>query len=444
MTHTVTVTASAISHTPRHVQIAMAVVFLLGMAVFTSVAFTNIAVLGLVLAAPFAWVDFLKTKQVIEPDAKLFLGLVLALCVWDVCTNVLAGYGFGAALKELLHDMRTFGFIVVLWAIFVNPRVARIAFWAVCVTVLVLASINLFMTLFGLQAQGQYFTTGRLRISYMSHMYGQALVGFVFVLAQMWLVRPSLSWRVGLPIALLVLSLFLASERRTGYVLLLAGFGLWVLLNAKRFYVGKYKWWLLLIALAAVIGASSSNIVHNRMAQALVEVNEYLAMSPQERVTAVGAVRIRMQYVSTVVEVIKQSNWWIGIGSLDLPEAYQAAAINMGLEPGTYAWSKYNWSNPHNEYLFMLATKGVVGLALYLAIFAQACRVAWGKTDEVQRIGLVMFVFLFMLSITTNSMMVDMEEGHFTLLILLAFLAPKSLDLVCAKLPNVQKEKIAS
>jgi hypothetical protein len=51
---------------------------------------------------------------------------------------------------------------------------------------------------------------------------------------------------------------------------------------------------------------------------------------------------------------------------------------------------------------------------------------------------------LFMLSITTNSMMVDMEEGHFTLLILLAFLAPKSLDLVCAKLPNVQKEKIAS
>ena len=179
------------------------------------------------------------------------------------------------------------------------------------------------------------------------------------------------------------------------------------------------------------------------MALALTEVNEYLAMSPQERVSAVGAVRIRMQYVSTVIEVIKQSNWWIGIGSLDFPAAYQAAAINMGLEPGTYAWSKYNWSNPHNEYLFMLATKGVVGLALYLAIFVQACRVAWGKTDEVQRIGLVMFVFLFMLSITTNSMMIDMEEGHFTLLILLVFLAPKSLSLTCAKSPIVQKEKVA-
>jgi O-antigen ligase len=428
MTHPVAATAT--SHTPRHVQIAIAMGCLLGMAVFTSVAFTNMAVLGLVLVAPFAWREFLKTKQAIEPDAQLFLGLVLALCVWDVCTNVLAGFGLGAALKELLHDLRTLGFVVVLWAVFVDPRVARVAFWAVCITVLVLASINLLMTLFGFQAQGQYFTTGHMRMSHMSHMYGQALVGFVFVLAQMWLVRPSLSWRVGLPIALLVMSLFLASERRTGYVLLLAGFGLWGLLNAKRFYVSKYKWWLLLTALAVVIGASSSDVVHNRMAQAIAEVNEYLAMSPQERVSAVGAVRIRMQYVSTVIEVIKQSNWWIGIGSLDLPTAYQAAAISMGLEPGTFAWSKYNWSNPHNEYLFMLATKGVVGLALYLAIFAQACRVAWGKSDGVQRIGLMVFVFLFMLSITTNSMMIDMEEGHFTLLILLVFLAPKRLDLV--------------
>lgn len=431
MTHTVT--ASAISHNPRYVQIAMVVVCILGMAVFTSVAFTNIAVLGLVLVAPFAWQEFLKTKQVIEPDTKLFLGLVLALCVWDVCTNMLAGYGFGAALKELLHDMRTFGFILVLWAIFVNPRVAQIAFWAVCVTVLVLASINLFLTLLGLQAQGQYFTTGRLRMSYMSHMYGQALVGFVFVLAQMWLVKPSLSWRVGIPIALLVLSLFLASERRTGYVLLLAGFGLWVLLNVKRFCVGKYKWWLLLTALAVVIGAGSSNIVNNRMAQALAEVNEYLAMSPQERVSALGAVRIRMQYVNTVIEVIKQSNWWIGIGSLDLPVAYQAAAIKMGLEPETIAWSKYNWNNPHNEYIFMLATKGVIGLMLYLAVFGQACRVAWGKKDEVQRIGLIMFVFLFMLSVTTNSMMTDMEEGHFTMMILLIFMAPKSGGLFLTK-----------
>jgi hypothetical protein len=82
---------------PRHVHIPMAVVCLLGMALFTSVAFTNLAVLGLVLLDPFAWRDYFKAKQVTDPDARLFLGLVLALCVWDVCTNLLNSFERAAA-----------------------------------------------------------------------------------------------------------------------------------------------------------------------------------------------------------------------------------------------------------------------------------------------------------------------------------------------------------
>jgi O-antigen ligase len=436
-------TTTPTRQTPLHVQIATAVVCLFGMALFTSVAFTNITVLGLVLLAPFAWREFFKTNQVIQPDAKFFLCLVLALCAWDVCTNLLAGYGLGSALKALLHDLRTLGFVVVLWAVFVNPRVARIAFWAFAAGVLVLATLNLLFTLTGYVPQGQYFTTGNMRMSHMSHMYGQALVGLVFVLAQMWLVRPHLAWRAALPLVLLVASLFLASERRTGWLLLAAGFGVWGVLNAKRLFVGKYKWWLMLVV-AGVIGVvATSDVVHRRMVLAAVEFGQYLSMTPQERSGAVfGAVSLRMQYAATAWEAIKQSNWWVGVGSIGFQHAYQAAATTLEVTP--QSWAAYNWGNPHNEYLYMLATKGVVGLALYLTIFAQACRVAWGKTDEVQRIGLVMFVFLFMLSITTNSMMIDMEEGHFTLLILLIFLAPKSLDLACAKSPNVQKEKVAS
>jgi O-antigen ligase len=88
------------------------------------------------------------------------------------------------------------------------------------------------------------------------------------------------------------------------------------------------------------------------------------------------------------------------------------------------------YSNPHNEYLYMLATKGCLGLVLYLAIFAQACRMALKKKDEVQRVGMLMMVFLFMLSITTNSMMVDMKEGHFAMLMMLVFLAPRELNLL--------------
>lgn len=413
---------------PLHIKWALFTSVVFCFAIFTYVALTNLSVLTLLLAAPFAWWGFYKSQQNLETDERVFLSLITLICAWDVMVSLMAGHGLGEALKALLHDGRTFAFVVVLWALFTNVLLARTAFYAILTTVVVMASINLVMTLTGVIPQGKYFSYEFLHMSHLSHMYGQALVGLFFVLAQMWLVRPSLSWRVLLPMAFLVLSLFLASERRTGYILLLAGFGVWGLLNAKRLFVGKYKWWLVLAALAGVVVAVSSSVVQSRMVLAVAEFNQYLAMTPQERATSMlGSVSVRMQYMVTIWEAIRQSNWWVGVGSIDLPDAYQAAARQLGVSQ--QAWGTYNWSNPHNEYLHTLATKGLVGLLLYLAIFAQACRVAWGKTDEVQRIGLVMFVFLFLLSITTNSMMIDMEEGHFTLLIFLVFLAPKSLGL---------------
>ena len=417
--------------TKLHVRFALVFVVIFAMALFTSVAATNLAVLGLVSIAPFAWREFRRTQETMESAAKVFLSLIVAICAWDLFTNLYAGFDLISTLKALLHDMRTLGFVLVLWAVFANPYVARVAFWAICASVLALASVNLFATLAGRVPQGEYFTTGFMHMSHLSHMYGQALVGLIFVLAQMWLVRPSLSWRVAMPIALLVLSLLLASERRTGWLMLAAGLGVWALLNARRLLAGKYKWWLLLALVAAFGVVASSGVVHRRMALAMIEFNQYLSMTPQERATVTGAVSIRLQFASTMIELVTKSNWWIGVGSLGFTDAFHAAAARMGVTPE--AGATYNWGNPHNEYLFMLATKGVLGLMLYLAIFAQACRVAWGKLDEIQRIGLVMFVFLFMMSITSNSMMIDMEEGHFTMLILLIFLAPKSLDLIKQK-----------
>jgi O-antigen ligase len=420
---------------PFHMKWALLTSVVFCFAIFTYVALTNLSMFALLLAAPVAWWGFVKSQQGLEPEERVFLGLIILMCVWDVVVNLMAGHGLGDALKALMHDARTFAFVVALWALFTNVLLARTAFYAILVLVVVMVSINLVMTLTGVIPQGKYFSYEFLRMSHLSHIYGQALVGFFFVLAQMWLVRPNLSWRVLVPMALLVLSLFLASERRTGYVLLLAGFGVWGMLNAKRLFVGKYKWWLVLAVSAGAVVAVSSDVVQSRMVLAVAEFNQYLAMTPQERATSVlGAVSVRMQYVVTILEAIRQSNWWIGVGTIDLPSAYQAAAKQFGVSQ--QAWGTYNWSNPHNEYLHTLATRGVVGLALYLAIFAQACRVAWRKADEVQRVGLVMFVFLFMLSITTNSMMIDMEEGHFTLLILLVFLAPQSLELDGSKTEN--------
>ena len=403
-----------------HSRMACLFVVGIGVSLLTTVAGTNITTLLLLMTAPWAWISY--RMDVEERHSLLQLwGMIVALCAWSMLSNAFAGYGAQDLFLALLHDMRTFAFVVVLWAVFANSQVSRIGLWSLLVSVTALATANLVLTVSGYLPPGQYFWPTA------PHLYGQILVGFVFLLAQMLLVRPSLSWRVVVPMALLVMSLFFASERRTGYLQLAAGFVVWAALNHKRLLVGKYKWWFAVGAVAAFAAALASPIVQRRMAQVAFEVQQFLSQTPEERTAKETAVGIRLQYYVSVWELIKQSNWWFGVGSINFPDLFWQVNEKMG---GT---EKTLFSNPHNEYLYTLATKGAVGLVLYIAVFAQACRMAWKKTDEVQRIGLLVFVFLFMLSITTNSMMIDMEEGHFTMLVLLIFLAPKSLELIKPK-----------
>lgn len=401
-------------------KLSVVLVVLIALTLLTTTAGTNLTVLGLILVAPFAWRKF-SQKESIDRDSAIFLMLIVTICIWDLMTNTFSGHSLGMSLKALMHDMRTLGFVVILWAIFSNVKVARIALMALIFVVVCLALINLLLTLTGGLQQGKYFWSAA------PHMYGQILVGLFFVLAQMWLVRPSLSWRVIMPMMVLLLSLFIASERRTGYLLLAAGMVVWCLLNKQRIFVGKYKWWVLIGLLGSLVLATNSPIFQSRMQLVAFEVSQFLSMTTEQRVGINTSVGIRMQFYISIAELIKQSNWWVGIGSIDFAPAFYAVNQQMGATPEQAARAFSNFQNPHNEYLFMLATKGVIGLALYIAIFWQACRVAWKKVDEVQRVSLIMFVFLFMMSVTTNSMMTDMEEGHFMMLVLLIFLAPKSL-----------------
>lgn len=399
---------------------ALASISLFVAALLTTVAGINISVLLMLLATPWYWKSFqfeaIEKSHVIQ----LFL-LIAALCVWDVATNMIAGEGLGNALSAMQHDLRPFVYVVMLWSIFSVEKIARFALWAVIAVFVLIAAANLFATLFGFIQPGQYLWRT------MHHLHGQMSVGAIFLLAQLLLVQPKIKWRVILPLVILVASMAIANERRAGYVLLLAGLPLWVYLNSERFAIKQNRWWLVAGAVVMIVGAASSSVVQTRLALVMQEVQQYIALTPEQRAGVSTSIGIRLQFYTSIWELLKQSNWLIGVGSIQFGDAFASINYGMGTTPEQAKAYFANFENPHNEYLFMLATKGVIGLVLYIAIFAQACRLAMLKNDAVQRFGLLMFVFLFMLSITFNSMVIDMEEGHFMMLVLLIFLAPRHL-----------------
>lgn len=413
------------NHDSLNSRLATLFAIAIGGALVTTVAGTNIFLLLLLLTAPWAW-RHCPRVELQDPKVKQFFVLVFMICVWDVVSNLSAGYTLYESLKALLHDMRTLGFVLILWPVFAVAVVSRAGLWSLMVSFVVLATANLAMTGAGYLEPGKYFWPTA------PHLYGQMLVGMFFLLAQMLLIRPDLSWRCVLPMALLLASLFFASERRTGYLQLFAGAVVWGALNYLRLFTFKYGRWFFACVVIVLVAAFVSPIVQRRFAEVGLEIQTFLNQTSVERTAKDTAIGIRLQYYISAWELIKASNWWVGVGTINFPEQFWLVNQKMGgLDPKLF-------SNPHNEYLYMLATKGIVGLLLYVGVFLQACRMAWDKKDELQRIGLLMFVFLFMLSVTTNSMMIDMEEGHFTMLILLIFLAPKSLNLIRRPLENTR------
>ena len=399
-----------------HIKFAQYLSIGIALSLLTTVAGINIFVLLLLPLGVWGW-RYFKIDETYKKDVTLFFGLIAALCVVDVASNLNAGHALQPSLRILLGDLRTFAFVVLLWPLFAVANISRRMFWALVAMVVVFSLADLTLVSMGRVGKDVYFMPGSG-----ANMNGQILVGLFFVLAQILLTKPELSWRIATPMGIMLAGLFLASERRTGWALLLAGFIVWAFLNRERVIAkGKRKWILVAILIVAAL-MSSSQKVHERIALIGQDVQLFASQTTEERISKPTSVGVRMQYAVSSLQLIKESGL-LGVGSLNYRDAFWR--VN-----GSVEGMQSQYSNPHNEYLYMLATKGGLGLMLYLAIFIQACRMALKKKDEVQRVGMLMMVFLFMLSITTNSMMTDMKEGHFAMLMMLVFLAPRELNLL--------------
>ena len=394
--------------------LASLLVVALCISLLTSTALTNICVFLMILLSLYAWLHFQWQPDEWSLIKPLFL-FIGGFCLWDLFANLISGNGLADSFQATRH-VRKFFFVIVLWPLFVMPRVARHAVFALGSTVALLAGANL-VWIFLLHGEG-------LMTSFMPNLHGQILVGTVLLLVHAFVFKRQQSMLLLGLVLLLSASLFWGSDRRTGYVLLIVGSVLLFILVYQH-QSGRRRIFFMLGGLVLLAGlvffASLSAKVQARAFLFVTEYHEFLQMSTIERSRIETSVGLRLQYFISAWKII-QDHFWLGTGSLNFKQVFWEINKEMGAtNPIVFA------PNPHNEYLYTWATKGLIGLLMYLGIFFQACQIARQRTDIWQRHGLWLLVALFLTSIFFNSMSIDMVEGHFMMLIMLILLAPRHI-----------------
>ena len=390
-------------------------VALLSICLLTTTAGTNICVFLLLLLTPWAWKNHQWSEHEYEFVKPLF-AIIILFCLFDLVRNIIAGYSFSDSFNATRH-VRKFFFIILLWPIFAIPKISRSCLISLGASVLTLSIANLIWTL--------YLNHDEYMLYSMPNMHGQIIVGMILLTLHAIFYKRMNLFFLTLTVSILFCSLFYASTRRTGYIILFCGF---IFLCFLIFYDNKelkYRRELiflgLLILFTIIFFVSFSSKFQVRMTAMINEYYQFINLNAEDRSQIATSTGLRLQYFLSSLMIIRE-NLFFGVGSLEFKSLFWEVNKKLGaLNPVNYA------PNPHNEYLYILATKGLIGLGLYLGIFYQGCRVAMSRNDLLQKHGFWIFVLLFLFSILFNSMSIDMIEGHFMMLVFLCFLAPKSV-----------------
>jgi O-antigen ligase len=162
---------------------------------------------------------------------------------------------------------------------------------------------------------------------------------------------------------LLVANIATVTFGRSGYVVLLAGFGALLLNRLMSFRGGRRRDTVLALLAAGVVVAAlaASPTVAQRMTQAVHEMRDY---RQAEEVTSMG---IRMAFWKNTVTLI-QERPLLGYGTGAFAPAYaRLVAGKAGVLNSTTG-------DPHNQFLKSAAENGLGGLGLFLVFLGAAFR----------------------------------------------------------------------
>lgn len=191
-------------------------------------------------------------------------------------------------------------------------------------------------------------------------------------------------WLLSLLSCLLSLNIFLMRGRSGLFAFVVLMF----LLSCQYFRKNIFKALLVptLIFPIILIGAYySSPVFHLRMNKIVENISDF----DKDKKTSVG---FRLHYWSTSWLLIKEHPWG-GVGTGDFATSYLKLNQQYSPEIGTT-------NNPHNQYIFLTAQLGIIGLAALLGLFLVFFREARRQKDgwERVRIAFPLFFMTIMLS----------------------------------------------
>ncbi|MBP0995653.1 O-antigen ligase family protein [Serratia fonticola] len=244
------------------------------------------------------------------------------------------------------------------------------------------------VTLGGLDPQNP--TVFKLQITQNVFMAFAALIWLTRAFAQSGVLR----WCYGALVLLATANVLLMVQGRTGYVALLVGVGLWLLLTLPRWQrLGVLACGLLLAIMLIFI----PNRATERLTLGLAEVrNCVLAPAEQAYQACDNSMGQRTAFARESLRLIKQ-----------------APLLGNGAGSFWYgnAQTGYGVHNPHNEYLLETVQNGLLGLALFLGWMWCCFQAAWRQPTACRNL-LVAVLGSYLACHLFNSFLLDSAEGH--------------------------------
>jgi O-antigen ligase len=203
-------------------------------------------------------------------------------------------------------------------------------------------------------------------------------------------------WGWGAASVLATSNVLLMVQGRTGYVVLagLAILGFYMVLGWRGILSG-----IVALSVSFSIAYQVSPLFHERVSRAVSSVTQW---SPKVAVVN-DPIGWRLEYFYHTVEII-QDHPLVGVGTGGFVQAYRARTEQAGLDVPPH---------PHNQYLFIMAQVGIIGLGLLLWLFVRQWQSASLAGDAVDRVLARGVVVTIALGCFFNPFLVDHTEKLF-------------------------------